>query len=418
MTCGRGGRALRRAAAARRSCSSLAAAAVAAAGGRRPDRLPRAARALGRRGRARARPALAPRSSSRSTRRCSRAGVVAAALVVGVPLAWLVVRTDLPGRRVLGPRRLAAARDPELRRRARAARSARAARPPPGAARAARRRDGCRTSPATGARSRAHALDLPVRLPPRRGGAAERRPDGGGGSAQPRRAARAAVFWRVTLPALRPSLAARRSSSRSTCSPTSARLAHGLLDAHDRHLRALRVAARARRRGDPRARPGRARRRGRARLPSRWRLRGAIYRSTPGAGRPPSSSRSGVGVAGARLLHRSSSAFCLVLPLGVLVWWSVERRPDQRTRRDRLGGRAQLGRSPPAAQRSSRPLVVLPVAVLAWRYPSRARRAASSASPCPERAARDRGRARARLLRRPRIGAPLPEPRTAPVRAT
>ncbi|MGI8885438.1 MAG: ABC transporter permease, partial [Gaiellaceae bacterium] len=30
------------------------------------------------------------------------AGVVAAALAIGVPLAWLVVRTDLPGRRFWG----------------------------------------------------------------------------------------------------------------------------------------------------------------------------------------------------------------------------------------------------------------------------------------------------------------------------
>ena len=61
-------------------------------------------------------------------------GVVVATVLVGVPLAWLVVRTDPPGRRL--PGRLAPARDPELRGGARTPRRLRAAGSRPGAARA------------------------------------------------------------------------------------------------------------------------------------------------------------------------------------------------------------------------------------------------------------------------------------------
>ena len=102
------------------------------------------------------------------TRVCSSSPCVAAPWPVGVPLAWLVVRTDLPGRPRLGDRGGAPARHPELRGRARAARRPRPARAAPAAARAARRRAGARDLRPAGRRARAHALDLPVRLPARR----------------------------------------------------------------------------------------------------------------------------------------------------------------------------------------------------------------------------------------------------------
>ena len=70
----------------------------------------------------------AGRSSSSSPPALLVAGVTAAAVVIGVALAWLVTRTDLPGRRLWGRRRGAPARDPELRRGPRAPRRTRAAR--------------------------------------------------------------------------------------------------------------------------------------------------------------------------------------------------------------------------------------------------------------------------------------------------
>ncbi len=75
-------------------------------------------------------------------------------------------------------------------------------------------------------------------------------------------------------------------------------------------------------------------------------------------------------------------AFCsavlgllLVLPLGVLVWWSARADPIAGRARRRLGGRAQLGIHRRHHGGASAAVVVLPVAVLAWRYPSRVSRA-------------------------------------------
>ena len=112
------------------------------------------------------------------------AGVVVAAIVVAVPTAWLVTRTDLPGRRVwavaaalplvipsyvaafcllgfFGERGLLAA----------GARGRAAARP-----------DGL-----LGRRRGAHALDLPLRLPPHPGSAPGPRPRARGGRPRARR---------------------------------------------------------------------------------------------------------------------------------------------------------------------------------------------------------------------------------------
>jgi len=109
-------------------------------------------------------------------------------------------------------------------------------------------------------------------------------------------------------------------------------------------------------------------------LAGRGRLRRTIYRSTPGPGRA------------AQIVHLGrwrwpALAFCatviglfLVLPLGVLVWWSLQADP--------LGGRAPVAwnaalNSAVAAGTAAAvaAVLVLPVALLAWRYPSRLSRA-------------------------------------------
>ena len=104
-------------------------------------------------------------------------------------------------------------------------------------------------------------------------------------------------------------------------------------------------------------------------LASRWRLRGAIYRSTPGAGRPVELVRLGRWRWPALTFCTAVVGFFLVLPLGVLVWWSVQADP--------IAGRAGVAWD--AALNSLLAagvagvvavVVVLPVAVLAWRYPS------------------------------------------------
>ena len=100
MTSG-GARPLPRAAAARRRLL-VARGRPRRAGRSRPDRLPRAARASRPTTSARA---LAPLSTALELAwdtAILACGVVVATLLVGVPFAWLVVRTDLPGRRLWG----------------------------------------------------------------------------------------------------------------------------------------------------------------------------------------------------------------------------------------------------------------------------------------------------------------------------
>ena len=60
---------------------------------------------------------------------------------------------------------------------------------------------------------------------------------------------------------------------------------------------------------------------------SRWRLRGAIYRSTPGAGRAARTVRLGRWRWAALAFCTLVVGFFLVLPVGVLVWWTVSADP-------------------------------------------------------------------------------------------
>ena len=147
----------------------------------------------------------------------------------------------------------------------------------------------------------------------------------------------------------------------------------------------------------------------------RFRLRGAIYRSTPGAGRSAQVVRLGRWRWPAlafchrdrRRLPRAASRRPRLVDRG--------RRSDRRTGRRRVGSGPQLGagsRLGGRARRSPRPprgaaRVALSVDSLAL---------ARAAHALSERAAGNRGRARAGLLRRAHRRRPLPELRPASVR--
>jgi iron(III) transport system permease protein len=102
---------------------------------------------------------------------------------------------------------------------------------------------------------------------------------------------------------------------------------------------------------------------------SRFRLRGAIYRSTPGAGRPAELVRLGWWRWPALAFCTSVLGIFLVLPVGVLMWWSVKADPI--TGRADIAWDAALNSALSAGIAAVVAVVaVLPVAVLAWRYPS------------------------------------------------
>ena len=105
-------------------------------------------------------------------------------------------------------------------------------------------------------------------------------------------------------------------------------------------------------------------------LTSRWRLRGAIYRSSPGAGRGAELVRLGAWRWPALAFCTTVLGLFLVLPLAVLVWWTAQADP--------ISGRAGIAWE--AALNSTlmgvttalvAAVVVIPAALLAWRYPSR-----------------------------------------------
>jgi iron(III) transport system permease protein len=108
-------------------------------------------------------------------------------------------------------------------------------------------------------------------------------------------------------------------------------------------------------------------------LSSRWRLRGAIYRSTPGAGRSAELVRLGGWRWPALAFCSAVLGVLLVLPLGVLTWWSV--RADPIAGRAGIAWEAALHSAATAGVAALVAVaVVLPVAVLAWRYPTRVSR--------------------------------------------
>ena len=296
------------------------------------------------------------------------AGVVVAALLVGVPFAWLVVRTDLPGRRAWG----IAASLPLVIPSFVAALALLGALAPRGLLQEVLEPLGVERLPELrGYWGALVALTLAtypyVYLLAASGlrsvdPTAEEAARGLG--ARP-----VAVFWRVTLPALRPSLAAASllvalyvlSDFGVVSLMGYATLTTGIYVRYESLLAlesaailalvlvALALAV--------------------VLVASRGRLRGAIYRSTPGAGRAAKP----VELGGWRW---PALAFCsfvvglfLVLPVGVLVWWSASADP--------IAGRAPIAWS--AAVSSAwvstaaavfAALVVLPAAILAWRYPS------------------------------------------------
>jgi iron(III) transport system permease protein len=109
-------------------------------------------------------------------------------------------------------------------------------------------------------------------------------------------------------------------------------------------------------------------------LAGRGRLRRTIYRSTPGAGRAAQIVQLGRWRWPALAFCATVIGFFLVLPLGVLVWWSLQADPI--TGRAPVAWNAALNSAFAAGTAAAvAAVLVLPVALLAWRYPSRLSRA-------------------------------------------
>lgn len=296
-------------------------------------------------------------------------GVVAAALAVGAPLAWLVVRTDLPGRRVWG----LAASLPLVIPSFVAALALLGALAPRGLVQQVLDPLGVQRLPEIygywGALLALTLSTYPYVFLLTAAGLRSVDPSAEE-AARGLGAGRVAVFRRVTLPSLRPSIAAASllvalyvlSDFGAVSLMGYSTLTTGIYVRYESLLAldaaailalvlvAFAVVV--------------------VLLASHFRLRGAIYRSTPGAGR----SAQVVELGGWRW---PALAFCtavlgifLVLPLGVLVWWSANADP--------IAGRAEVAWT--AALNSAAAggiaaalavVVVLPAALLAWRYPSR-----------------------------------------------
>ena len=295
-------------------------------------------------------------------------GVVVATLLVGVPLAWLVVRTDLPGRRLLG----LAASLPLVIPSFVAALALLGAFAPRGLVQEALEPLGVESIPdVTGYWGSLLALTLatyPYVYLLTASGLRSADPTAEE-AARSLGAGRWRVFLRVTLPSVRPSIAAASLlvalyvlsdfgvvslMGYSTLTTGIYVRYESLLALEAAAILALILVALAL---------------VIVLLASRWRLRGAIYRSTPGAGR----------TAGLVRLGRwrwPALAFCmgvvglfLVLPLGVLVWWSVNADPI--TGSAGVAWSAAVNSASVAAMTAIvAALVVLPAAILAWRFPS------------------------------------------------
>jgi iron(III) transport system permease protein len=296
-------------------------------------------------------------------------GVVVAALAVGVPLAWLVVRTDLPGRRFWG----LAASLPLVIPSFVATLALLGAFAPRGLLQRALEPLGVESVPEIygywGALLALTLSTYPYVFLLAAAGlrgvdpSAEEAARGLGSG-------RLAVFLRVTLPALRPSLAAASllvalyvlSDFGAVSLMDYSTLTTGIYVRYE-SLLALDAAALL------------------ALvlvglaivvvlLTGRFRLQGAIYRSTPGAGRQAEVVRLGRWRWPALAFCASVLGLFLVLPLGVLAWWSIEADPI--TGRGGIDWDAALNSAYAAgAAAAVGVLVVLPVAIFAWRYPSR-----------------------------------------------
>ena len=295
-------------------------------------------------------------------------GVVVAALLVGVPFAWLVVRTDLPGRRVWG----LAASLPLVIPSFVAALALLGALAPRGLVQELLEPIGVERLPElTGYWGALVALTLatyPYVYLLAAAGLRSIDPTAEE-AARSLGLAPAAVFRRVTLPALRPSLAAASllvalyvlSDFGVVSLMGYATLTTGiyvryesLLALESAAILALALLALAL---------------AIVLVTSRWRIRGAIHRSTPGAGRTVEIVRLGVWRWPALMFCSLVVGVFLVLPVGVLIWWSATADP--------ITGRAAIAWSAAAnsagiatAAAVAAALVVLPAALLAWRYPS------------------------------------------------
>lgn len=295
-------------------------------------------------------------------------GVVLATVVVGVPLAWLVVRTDLPGRRAWG----LAASLPLVIPSFVAALALLGAFAPRGLVQEALQPLGVDRLPElTGYWGALVALTLstyPYVYLLTAAGLRSADPTAEE-AARSLGARQVRVFWRVTLPALRPSIAAAALlvalyvlsdfgvvslMGYSTLTTGIYVRYESLLALESAAILALVLVALAL---------------VIVLIASRFRLRSAIYRSTPGAGRA-------VTIVELGAWRWPALAFCslvvglfLVLPVGVLAWWSLTADP--------ITGRAEIAWSAAAGSAGMATatalvaaLVVLPAALLAWRYPS------------------------------------------------
>ena len=296
-------------------------------------------------------------------------GVVAAALVVGVPMAWLVVRTDLPGRRLWG----LAASLPLVIPSFVAALALLGALAPRGLLQEALEPLGVERVPEIyGYWGAVLALTLstyPYVFLLTAAGLRGADPSAEE-AARSMGAGRLAVFLRVTLPTLRPSLAAASllvalyvlSDFGAVSLMGYSTLTTGIYVRYE-SLLALDAAAIL-------ALVLVALAAVVVLLAARWRLRGAIYRSTPGTGKAAQPVRLGRWRWAAFAFCSSVVGFFLVLPLGVLVWWTVSADPI--TGRAGVAWDAALNSALTAGIAAVVGVaVVLPVAVLAWRYPSR-----------------------------------------------
>ena len=296
------------------------------------------------------------------------AGVVAVAVALGVSLAWLVVRTDLPGRRLWG----VAASLPLVIPSFVAALALLGALAPRGLLQELLEPLGVTTLPDLAGYWGA-LLALTLSTYPYvflLTAAALRSVDPTAEeAARSLGARRARVFFRVTLPTIRPALAASSLlvalyvlsdfgavslMGYSTLTTAIYVRYESLLALEAAAILALVLVALA----------GAV-----VLLASRRRLRGAVYRSTPGAGRAATVVRLGRWKWAALAYCTAVLGLFLALPLAVLAWWSITADPI--TGRADVAWDAALNSAAAAGVAAiAAAIVVLPAAVLAWRYPS------------------------------------------------